>query len=188
MVWLSKIYTRTGDAGTTALGNGERVDKHDLRVETYGTIDEANAIIGLARLYTGGDVDHLLARIQNELFDLGADLCTPVPKSGEDKHLRITADQVEALERDIDVFNSLLEPLNSFVLPGGAASAARLHYARTVVRKAERRLTALAVTETINPEALKYVNRLSDLLFVLSRHLNDNGKNDVLWKPGASMA
>ncbi|CCQ74934.1 cob(I)yrinic acid a,c-diamide adenosyltransferase [Magnetospira sp. QH-2] len=184
MVWLSKIYTRTGDHGTTALGNGAKVDKHDLRVEAYGTIDEANAIIGLARLYTGGEVDHLMARIQNELFDLGADLCTPIPKDGKDKHLRITGNQVLALERDIDVYNSLLEPLNSFVLPGGAASAARLHYARTVVRRAERCMTSLAAVEDLNPEALKYVNRLSDLLFVLSRHLNDNGKADILWKPG----
>lgn len=184
MVTLSRIYTKTGDKGRTSLSDGSRVDKHDLRVEAYGSVDEANASIGLARQYTGGDVDMLLSRVQNELFDLGADLATPVPEQGEDASLRIHESQVSGLEREIDIYNALLEPLNSFVLPGGTAAAARLHLARTLVRRAERRMTELAQTAPLNPAAIQYVNRLSDLLFVLARHVNGNGATDVLWKPG----
>ncbi|HUC66247.1 MAG TPA: cob(I)yrinic acid a,c-diamide adenosyltransferase [Stellaceae bacterium] len=186
MVRLTRIYTRGGDAGETSLGDGSRVPKTELRVECYGTIDEANAAVGLARLYTEGDVDAALARIQNDLFDLGADLSTPETGKRAAGALRILASQVERLEREIDALNAELKPLDSFVLPGGTPCAAHLHLARTVVRRAERLAAALAAHETINPEALKYLNRLSDHLFVLSRHVNDKGGRDVLWQPGAN--
>ena len=186
MVKLSKIYTRGGDSGETSLGSGERVAKHSLRVAAYGTIDEANAVIGLARLSSKDDPDAMLGCIQNDLFDLGADLCRPEhSRSGEDA-LRITTEQVERLEVEIDGMNAELEPLGSFVLPGGSEAAAYLHLARTVVRRAERLMTELAETEAVNAQALKYVNRLSDHLFQLARRLNENGKIDVLWVPGAN--
>jgi cob(I)alamin adenosyltransferase len=193
MVRLTRIYTRGGDAGKTSLGRGERVAKHDLRVEAYGTVDEANAIIGLARSAIAragsSDVlvqaDDMLARIQNDLFDLGADLCTVKAKRGQTA-LRIVASQVKRLESEIDAMNGDLEPLASFILPGGEETAALLHLARTVTRRAERRMTALAAKRAINPEAIKYINRLSDHLFVLSRRLNDNGASDVLWVPGGA--
>ncbi len=183
MVRLTRIYTKGGDAGETSLGDGSRVGKQDLRVAAYGTVDEANAAIGLARLYAEGEVDAALGRIQNDLFDLGADLCTP--ESGRRDALRILASQVERLEREIDTLNAELKPLDSFVLPGGTACAAHLHLARTIVRRAERLVAELARRESLNPEALKYLNRLSDHLFVLSRHVNDKGARDVLWQPGA---
>ena len=189
MVKLNKIYTRTGDDGTTGLGSGARVPKHDLRVESYGTVDEANACIGMARLHLSHepDIDAMLSRIQNDLFDLGADLCTP--DTGEAlpyEPLRILPAQVERLEREIDLLNADLAPLKSFVLPGGSAAAAHLHLARTVVRRAERIMTALAAEpeERIGAPALQYVNRLSDFLFVVSRWVNDKGGRDVLWIPG----
>jgi cob(I)alamin adenosyltransferase len=190
MVVLNRIYTRTGDAGTTALGTGERRPKYDLRVEAYGTVDETNAAVGLARLHTGAlvsPVDAMLARIQNDLFDLGADLCTP--ETGEPPQwepLRILDSQVERLEREIDTLNADLQPLRSFVLPGGSAAAAALHLARTVSRRAERLMVALAAQpgEVVGGPALRYANRLSDFLFVASRHVNDHGRGDVLWIPG----
>jgi cob(I)alamin adenosyltransferase len=189
MVKLNKIYTRTGDDGTTGLGTGKRVAKYDLRVESYGTVDETNACIGLVRLYTAGEaaLDAMLMRIQNDLFDLGADLCTPV--TGEPlpyEPLRIVQEQVDRLEREIDRLNGDLKPLNSFVLPGGTAAAAYLHQARTVSRRAERLMTELAAQpgEKIGTPALRYINRLSDFLFVASRWINDRGAKDVLWVPG----
>ena len=193
MVKLTRIYTRGGDKGKTSLGRGERVAKHDLRVEAYGTVDEANAIVGLARTAIAragkSDVlkqaDAMLARIQNDLFDLGADLCTIKAKRGQ-AALRIVASQVERLEHEIDAVNGELRPLNSFILPGGGEAAALLHLARTVSRRAERRITALAAKRPVNAEAIKYINRLSDHLFVLSRRLNDNGAADVLWVPGGT--
>jgi cob(I)alamin adenosyltransferase len=186
MVRLTRIYTRGGDGGETSLGDGSRVPKTELRVECYGTIDEANAAVGLARLYAEGDIDAALARIQNDLFDLGADLSTPETGKRAAGALRILASQVERLEREIDALNAELKPLDSFVLPGGTPCAAHLHLARTLVRRAERLAAALAAREKINPEALKYLNRLSDHLFVLSRHVNDKGARDVLWQPGAN--
>jgi cob(I)alamin adenosyltransferase len=191
MVKLTKIYTRGGDKGETSLGDGSRVKKHDLRVATYGTVDEANAAIGVARLDCAkdGEVDAMLSRIQNDLFDLGADLCTPIaPNESEGKALRIVQAQVDRLEREIDAMNRDLAPLTSFVLPGGAPAAATLHVARTIVRRAERDITALAEHEAINPAALMYANRLSDHLFVLSRHINAKHAGDVLWVPGANRA
>ena len=185
MVSLTRIYTRGGDAGQTSLVGGRRVAKHDLRVEAYGTVDEANAVIGLARLHTEAEADAMLGRIQNDLFDLGADLATPDEPEPKYPPLRVTAAQVERLEREIDAMNASLAPLNSFVLPGGSAASAYLHHARTVVRRAERLVSALMMTEAVNPEALKYANRLSDHLFVLARHMNGDGKDDVLWVPGA---
>ncbi|MFZ2004403.1 MAG: cob(I)yrinic acid a,c-diamide adenosyltransferase [Stellaceae bacterium] len=184
MVKLTRIYTRGGDKGKTSLGDGTRVPKQSLRVEAYGTVDEANAAIGLARLHTTGDEDAMLARIQNDLFDLGADLCTPEGGSRGAGALRIVAAQVKRLETEIDRLNAELAPLNSFVLPGGSSASAYLHLARTVTRRAERLACALAVAEPVNPEAIKYLNRLSDHLFVLGRRLNDNGAQDVLWRPG----
>ena len=185
MVRLTRIYTRGGDRGQTSLGDGRRVAKHDLRVEAYGTVDEANATIGLARLHTGGEADAMLARVQNDLFDLGADLCRPGEGSAEeDSALRVLDAQVERLEREIDRLNAELEPLSSFVLPGGTAASAHLHLARTVTRRAERLVSALAEREAVNPAALRYLNRLSDHLFVLARYLNDRGAGDVLWEPG----
>ena len=190
MVRLTRIYTRGGDTGETSLGDGSRVPKQALRVEAYGTVDEANAAIGLARLHADPETDAMLARIQNDLFDLGADLCTP-EESGRGKAakggaLRIVAAQVARLEGEIDRMNAGLKPLDSFILPGGTPTAAYLHLARTVTRRAERLVCALAAEETVNPEAIKYLNRLSDHLFVLGRRVNDNGARDVLWQPGAT--
>ena len=184
MVKLTRIYTRGGDKGETSLGDGARVPKQSLRVEAYGTVDEANATIGLARLHTEGEADAMLARIQNDLFDLGADLCTPQTGRRAAGALRIVAPQVKRLEIEIDAMNAELQPLNSFVLPGGTPGAAYLHLARTVTRRAERLTCALAAEEKVNPEAIKYLNRLSDHLFVLGRRLNGNGASDVLWQPG----
>jgi cob(I)alamin adenosyltransferase len=190
MVKLNKIYTRTGDDGTTGLGTGERRLKSDLRVEAYGTVDEANACIGMARVHTvqtHPSLDAMLGRIQNDMFDLGADLC--VPDSGKPldyEPLRVTAGQVTRLEQDIDLLNKDLQPLRSFVLNGGTPAAAALHLARTVARRGERLIVALAQSpgEHVNPEAIKYINRVSDLLFVAARTVNDNGNADVLWVPG----
>lgn len=190
MVSLTRIYTRTGDKGDTALSTGERRPKFDLRVQAYGTVDEANSHLGIARLSTrAGDaaLDAMLARIQNDLFDLGADLCTP-PAAQQlgFEQLRIVASQVERLEREIDGINAALSPLRSFVLPGGSAAGAALHVARTVTRRAERIMIELSRRpgESVGEEALKYVNRLSDFLFVAARRANDNGAGDVLWVPG----
>jgi cob(I)alamin adenosyltransferase len=185
VVTLSRIYTRGGDQGRTSLGDGTRVAKHSPRVEAYGTVDEANAAIGLARLHTEGTADAMLARIQNDLFDLGADLCRPGAET-IDGRLRVIDSQVERLEREIDAMNAELAPLRSFVLPGGSPAAAFLHLARTVVRRAERLVVALAENEAVNPAVIRYLNRLSDHLFVLARHLNDKGAKDVLWVPGAN--
>lgn len=185
MVKLNKIYTRTGDKGDTGLGDGKRVRKYDLRVAAFGTVDEANATIGLVRLRTTGDVDAALGRIQNDLFDLGADLCTPeIPNEAPGAALRITDAQVTRLEREIDVLNARLSPLNSFILPGGSEAAAFLHLARTVSRRAERLMVQLADNEKVNPAALRYINRLSDYLFVVGRHTNNDGLTDILWQPG----
>ena len=189
MVVLNRIYTRTGDKGDTALSNGERVRKDSLRVEAYGTVDEANATIGVARLSTGDDpaLDAMLARIQNDLFDLGADLATPdTGEKPEWEPLRIVAAQVTRLENDIDTLNADLSPLTSFVLPGGSAAAAHLHLARTIARRAERLMVALSRCEgeIVGAEAIQYINRLSDFLFVAARVCNDNGRADVLWVPG----
>jgi cob(I)alamin adenosyltransferase len=186
MVRLTRIYTRGGDGGETSLGDGSRVPKQALRVEAFGTVDEANAAVGLARLHAPAAADAMLARIQNDLFDLGADLCTPEDGRRAAGALRIVAAQVERLEHEIDTMNAELQPLNSFVLPGGTPCAAHLHLARTVARRAERLVAALAAAEKINAEALKYLNRLSDHLFVLSRHVNQRGAGDVLWQPGAN--
>jgi cob(I)alamin adenosyltransferase len=186
MVKLTRIYTRGGDKGETSLGSGKRVAKHSRRVAAYGTVDEANAAVGLARLHTAGGFDAMLARIQNDLFDLGADLCRPEDRKSKGPALRIIQVQVDRLEREIDAMNAALAPLDSFVLPGGTAAAAHLHLARTIIRRAEREMTVLAIREKVNPIAIRYVNRLSDHLFVLARALNDNGAKDVLWRPGAT--
>lgn len=183
MVKLNKIYTRTGDTGLTGLADGSRRPKHDLRVGAYGEVDEANAAIGLARLHAKGEADAMLGRIQQDLFDLGADLATPFSDKAQGA-LRIAAAQVARLEKEIDAMNEGLAPLTSFVLPGGSPLAAGLHLARTISRRAERRATQLAAAEDINPEALKYINRLSDHLFVMARVANGNGAQDVLWQPG----
>jgi len=206
MVVLNRIYTRTGDDGTTALGTGVRVPKHSQRIAAYGSVDETNAAIGLARQHLGGSagqataaptginaaLDAMLARIQNDLFDVGADLCAPeepgTSQASRRERLRVTDAQVERLEREIDGMNAQLAPLRSFVLPGGSAAAAALHVARTVCRRAEREIVALAELpgEHVSPQVLKYVNRLSDLLFVAGRTVNDLGKSDVLWVPGGN--
>jgi cob(I)alamin adenosyltransferase len=189
MVTLNKIYTRTGDAGTTRLASGASVSKADLRVEAYGGVDETNATIGLARLSTAADLtlDAILARIQNDLFDLGADLATPpAPSEAERPRLRILDSQVGRLEAEIDALNGGMAELTSFVLPGGSPAAAALHLARTVCRRAERTCVALAEREDVSAAALKYLNRLSDLLFVAARYANDEGRGDVLWSPGAT--
>ncbi len=189
MVVLNKIYTRTGDKGETALGNGQRVPKFSLRVETYGTVDETNATVGLARQHSTGETDTMLARIQNDLFDLGADLCRPdMAKDAEAGYapLRMTPAQTERLETEIDTMNALQKPLRSFVLPGGSPLAAALHLCRTTCRRAERLAVELAQTETVNAAALTYLNRLSDWFFVGSRAANENGQADVLWVPGAN--
>ncbi|MEM7523033.1 MAG: cob(I)yrinic acid a,c-diamide adenosyltransferase [Pseudomonadota bacterium] len=189
MVVLNRIYTRTGDDGGTALGDGQRVAKHSARVTAYGTSDEVNATVGLARLHADGAMDAALARIQNDLFDLGADLCRPdIGKDAEAEYppLRMTPAQVDRLEAEIDEMNASLAPLRSFVLPGGSALAAHLHLCRTVCRRAERLTTELATLEEVNEPALKYLNRLSDWFFVASRAANENGAGDVLWVPGAN--
>jgi cob(I)alamin adenosyltransferase len=189
LVVLNKIYTKTGDAGETALGNGARVAKHSMRVTAYGTVDEANATLGLARLHATGDLDAKLAMIQNDLFDLGADLCTPdMEKDAEAEYppLRMTEAQVTRLEKEIDAMNAHLEPLRSFILPGGSALAAHLHLCRTVSRRAERLTVELATMESVNPAAVKYLNRLSDWFFVAGRIANENGTADALWVPGAN--
>jgi len=184
LVTLTKIYTRGGDSGKTSLGSGDRVDKHNLRVAAYGTSDEANSVIGIARLHTSGDADAMLSRIQNDLFDLGADLCTPYDANKSEGALRIVAAQVLRLETEIDAMNEHLAALTSFILPGGSPASAYLHLARTVTRRGERLMTELAISDQVNAEAIKYMNRLSDHLFVLARHLNEGGKADVLWVPG----
>lgn len=189
MVVLNKIYTKTGDAGETALGNGSRVAKHSQRVTAYGTVDEANATVGMARLHATGEMDSQLAAIQNDLFDLGADLCRPdMEKDSEAEYapLRMTDGQVARLESEIDVMNADLEPLRSFILPGGSALAAHLHLCRTVSRRAERLSVELGTVESVNPAGVKYLNRLSDWFFVASRIANNGGKDDVLWIPGAN--
>lgn len=186
MVVLNRIYTKTGDKGQTALGDGTRVPKFDQRIASYGSVDEANSAIALARLHVSGESEAMLMRIQNDLFDLGADLCIPQTSRRSEGALRIADSQVERLEREIDAMNSELEPLTSFVLPGGTPAAAYLHLARTIVRRAERLMTELASQEPVSPAALKYVNRLSDHLFVISRYVNDKGAKDVLWIPGAN--
>ncbi len=184
MVRLTRIYTRSGDQGGTTLGSGRRVAKQSPRVEAYGTVDEVNACLGVARLHVATELDAMLARIQNDLFDLGADLCVPEDDEHGERALRITADQVARLESEIDTLNADLPALESFVLPGGTAGAAHLHHARTVVRRAERLMVDLAAEEPVNPEALKYVNRLSDHLFVAARAANAAGGGDVPWRPG----
>lgn len=187
MVVLNRIYTKTGDAGETALGNGARVAKHSTRVAAYGTVDETNATVGLARLHADGETDAALARIQNDLFDLGADLCRPdMERDAEAAYppLRMIESQVERLEREIDAMNARLTPLRSFILPGGSALATHMHLCRTVCRRAERLTVELATMEAINAEAVKYLNRLSDWFFVAGRIANDDGKADVLWVPG----
>ena len=186
MVVLSKIYTRTGDTGQTALGDGKRVPKYDLRVASYGTVDETNATVGLARQH-GGAMDATLARISNDLFDLGADLCTPDMENDATApypRLRMIEAQVDRLEREIDAMNDRLTPLRSFILPGGSALAAQLHLCRTTCRRAERLVVELAAHEPVNPEAIRYLNRLSDWFFVAGRIANNDGKDDVLWVPG----
>jgi cob(I)alamin adenosyltransferase len=184
VVTLSRIYTRGGDKGETSLGDGSRVPKHDLRVAAYGTVDETNGVIGVARLHAQGQADAMLGRIQNDLFDLGADLCTPEGGRKAEGALRIVDAQVERLEREIDTMNAELEPLQSFILPGGTAASAYLHLARTVARRAERVICDLAEKEQVNPAAIRYINRLSDHLFVLARWENEKGLRDVLWVPG----
>jgi cob(I)alamin adenosyltransferase len=189
MVTLNKIYTKTGDAGETALGNGVRVPKQSLRVSSYGTVDETNATVGVARLHAEGAMDAQLAMIQNDLFDLGADLCRPDIENDETAEyppLRATDAQVLRLEFEIDAMNKLLDPLRSFVLPGGTTLAAQLHICRTVSRRAERLVVELSAEETLNPTVVKYLNRLSDWFFVAARIANDNGRADVLWVPGAN--
>ena len=189
MVVLNKIYTKTGDSGETALGNGSRVAKHSLRVNAYGTVDETNATVGLARLHATGAMADQLAMIQNDLFDLGADLCRPdMEKDTEAEYppLRLAPAQVDRLEAEIDVMNANLEPLRSFILPGGTTLAANLHVCRTVARRAERLATELATKEAVNDAAVRYLNRLSDWFFVAARVANNGGKDDVLWVPGAN--
>jgi cob(I)alamin adenosyltransferase len=188
MVVLNRIYTKGGDKGETSLGDGTRVPKYALRIAAIGSVDEANAAIGLARLHSKGEADEMLARIQNDLFDLGADLCVPeegrMPPEHKGPALRMTEAQVERLEHEIDAMNSKLSPLRSFVLPGGTPASAYLHLARTIMRRAERLIVELAQSEKLGAPALKYANRLSDHLFVAARHLNNKGAADVLWTPG----
>lgn len=194
MVQLTRIYTGGGDTGQTSLGDGSRVAKHDLRVAAYGTVDEANAVLGIARAEIArtdpsealARADAILSRVQNDLFDVGADLCTPEEGRKGDGALRITAEQAARLETEIDTINEGLDALTSFILPGGAMVAAHLHHARTVARRAERMVTELSATETVNPDAIVYLNRLSDLLFVMARDANNGGADDVLWVPGAN--
>ena len=186
MVKLTRIYTRGGDKGQTSLGSGKRVAKHDPRVDAYGQVDEANAAIGLARLHTRGSADAMLARIQNDLFDLGADLCVPEDGRRGGERLRIAETQVERLEREIDAMNAELPPLTSFILPSGSAAVSSLHLARAIVRRAERAAVALHESEPLNPQLLAYLNRLSDHLFVAARHVAAREGGDVLWQPGAT--
>ena len=189
MVVLNKIYTKTGDAGETALGDGSRVSKHSARVTAYGTVDELNAALGIARLHAEGDMGAQLSAIQNDLFDLGADLCTPNMEMDEGREytpLRIIASQVTRLEDEIDAMNARLEPLRSFILPGGSALAAHLHVCRTIARRAERMCVELATVESVNGDAVRYLNRLSDWFFVAGRIANDEGRADILWQPGAN--
>jgi cob(I)alamin adenosyltransferase len=189
MVVLNKIYTRTGDTGDTALGDGSRVLKYDARVEAYGTVDETNATVGMARRHASGTLDEQLAMIQNDLFDLGADLCRPDMENdatAEYPPLRTAQNQVDRLEAEIDKMNSVIPPLRSFVLPGGSDLSAHLHLCRTVSRRAERLTVALSSAEQVNPIVVKYLNRLSDWFFVASRAANNNGADDVLWVPGAN--
>ena len=184
MVRLSKIYTKTGDSGETGLGDNSRISKASRRVRAIGAVDETNAAIGIARLDAEGDQDAMLARIQNDLFDLGADLSAPEDGRKAEGRLRIVETQVERLEREIDAMNETLAPLTSFILPGGTALAAHLHLARTIARRAEVTMVALVEKEQINPAAMRYINRLSDHLFVLARAANNDGMGDVLWVPG----
>jgi cob(I)alamin adenosyltransferase len=186
MVKLTKIYTRTGDAGLTGLGDGSRVAKTDRRVEAYGTVDEANAVLGVCRLHAGADLSASLARVQNDLFDLGADLCTPEDPEPKYPPLRVVQSQIVWLEHEIDRINSGLETLRSFILPAGTPLAAHLHHARTVVRRAERRVSALMADTAVNPLVLQYLNRLSDYLFVAAREANRGAGGDILWQPGAN--
>ena len=185
MVKLNKIYTRTGDKGSTLLGNGKRVYKNSLRVDAYGSVDESNATIGLSILRTNAKIKKILQIVQNDLFDLGADLCIPEKKKID--KLKITQDRVDYIENTIDYFNKRLSSLNSFILPGGSESSTYLHIARTVTRRAERKVVALSKKERVNPITIIYLNRLSDLLFVLARYTNDKGKKDILWKPGKNL-
>ena len=184
MVKLNKIYTKTGDKGTTSLVSGKRVAKDHYRVRAYGTVDELNSILGIVRVKASAKIKKIISDIQNDLFDLGADLATPEQKKYKFTPLRITEKQVNRIEKSIDQYNKKLDALNSFILPGGSESASFLHNARTVARRAETQTVALSKKEKINKEALRYINRLSDLLFVLSRVENNNGKKDILWKPG----
>ncbi len=189
MVVLNKIYTRTGDKGDTALGNGARVPKHHVRVEAYGTADELNCFVGVARLVAKGETDLALSRIQNDLFDVGADLCRPDMSADADAEyppLRMVPEQVDRLEREIDVMNADLDPLRSFILPGGHELAAHLHVCRTVARRAERLTVQLAEQDDVNDAVVRYLNRLSDWFFVAARISNNGGKDDVLWVPGAN--
>ena len=189
MVVLNRIYTRTGDKGETALGDGTRVAKHSRRVIAYGTTDELNSVLGLARLHAEGEMDEQLSRIQNDLFDLGADLCRPNPDKDDEAGypvLRMVASQTTRLEQEIDAMNARLEPLRSFILPGGSALSAHLHQCRTVARRAERHALELATLEDVNQAAITYLNRLSDWFFVAARIANDEGRADVLWVPGAN--
>jgi cob(I)alamin adenosyltransferase len=192
MVKLTKIYTRGGDTGETSLGDGVRVPKDSISVATYGAVDEANAAIGVVRTalksapVKDNTTDDTLGRIQNDLFDLGADLCTPEEGKRSAGALRVTPEQSVRLEKEIDAINAALAPLNSFVLPGGSAAAAHLHMARTITRRAERLVVTLARETNVNPAVITYLNRLSDLLFVLARHCNEDGARDVLWTPGAN--
>lgn len=184
MVKLDKIYTRGGDYGETSLSDGKRLKKYDPRIEAYGTVDESNSAIGIARLYTVGDDDKMLAQIQNDLFDLGADVSTPSDSKYAASALKISQAQIDRLEIEIDQMNESIDPLTSFILPGGSEASAYLHLARTIVRRAERLLVKAAEEVEISPLTIKYLNRLSDHLFVMSRKTNNNGKNDVLWVPG----
>lgn len=190
MVKLNKIYTKTGDDGTTGLTDGSRVDKDDVRVAAYGDVDEANSVIGMARLALENlQLDGYLAAVQNDLFDLGADLSTPLPETGaqdSEYALRMSQSQTDRVEGDLDTLNADLSPLNSFVLPGGHPPAAYLHLARTVTRRAERHMVTLSKHQAVNPYALTYINRLSDFLFVAARWCNDQGDADVKWVPGAN--
>ncbi len=185
MIKLNKIYTRKGDKGSTSLGDGKKVLKHSSRVEAYGAVDEANAFIGLTILKTTKEIKKILLRIQNDLFDLGADLCTPEKENV--KKLKITSSHINFIEKKIDFYNKSLFPLKSFVLPGGNSSSVFFHLARTVVRRAERKVSHLLKKEKINPHTISYLNRLSDLLFVLARYSNNKGKKDVLWVPGKNI-
>jgi len=182
---LDRIYTRSGDDGRTSLSDGARLPKFQLRVAAYGSVDEANSIIGIALLHVSdADIRDVLCRVQNDLFDLGGDLCRPERAHRKVEPLRVSERQVRWIEERIDAFNAALTPLHSFVLPGGSHAAAHLHHARTVVRRAERYMTEIAYQEPVNPAALKYANRLSDLLFVLARYVNERGRADILWRPG----